>query len=65
MKQTKFQDIIWKERMNIIKKFQTLYPTREKKEKALKEMTNKDIDFLCYCSDNIHACIFYSSYKKK
>ena len=64
MKLTKIQDKFSKERKSVIKKFQEMYPTKEEKEKALKEMTDKDIDFLCYCSDTIHACILYSSYKK-
>ena len=64
MKLSKLQEVTEKERMNIIKKFQKLYPTSEEKINALNEMSNSDIDFLIYCIDNIHGKIFYSSHKK-
>jgi len=64
MKLTSFQELMDKERWGIIKKFQNEYKTKEEKEKVLKEMTDKDINFLIYCSDNIDACIFYSSFLK-
>lgn len=64
MQITKFQKLIQKERMAVIKTFQACYPTKEQKEKALSEMEDKDIDFLCYCADQIQACIFYTSFKK-
>lgn len=64
MKQTKFQEFMDKERMEVIKKFQNNYKTRGEKEKALKEMEDKDINFLIYCSCNIHANIFYSKFLK-
>ena len=65
MKTTKLQDLISEERMSVIKTFQACYPTKKDKEKALSEMEDKDIDFLCYCANQIQACIFYSSFKKK
>lgn len=65
MQTTKFQDLIAKERMAVIKTFQACYPTKKSKEKALSEMEDKDIDFLCYCANNIYACIFYSKFKSK
>lgn len=49
----------------IILEFQKQYPTKAEKEKALKEMTNEQIDELIDASDNIYAKIFYSSFKKK
>ena len=64
MKLSKLQEATEKERMNIIKKFQKLYPTSEDKINALNEMSNSDIDFLIYCMDNIHGKIFYSKHKK-
>ena len=65
MKTTKFQKLIQEERIAVVKTFQACYPTKKDKIKALSEMEDKDIDFLCYCSNQIQACIFYSSFKKK
>ena len=62
MELTNFQKYMDKERWKIINKFQNKYQTVEEKEKALSEMQNKDINFLIYCSDNIHANIFYSKF---
>lgn len=64
MKLTKFQEYMDIERWKIIDKFQKTYKTREEKENALKEMEDKDINFLIYCSCNIHANIFYSKFLK-
>ena len=64
MRTTKLQDLIRKERWAVIKTFQACYPTHGDKVKALSEMEDKDIDFLCYCANQIQACIFYSSFKK-
>ncbi len=63
MRTTKLQDLIREERWAVIKTFQACYPTKKDKIKALSEMEDKDIDFLCYCSNQIQACIFYSSFK--
>ena len=60
-----FQEFMDNERWCVINKFQKKYKTRKSKEKALKKMENKDIKFLIYCSDNIHANIFYSSFLKE
>lgn len=49
----------------IIEKFQSDYPTKADKEKALKSMTNAQIDELIKASGNVQAKIFYSSFKKK
>ena len=65
MKTTKFQNLIAKERMAVVQTFQACYPKKQDKIKALTEMENRDIDFLCYCANQIQACIFYSSFKKK
>ena len=65
MKTTKFQKLMQEERIAVVKTFQACYPTKEDKIKALSEMEDKDIDFLCYCANQIQACIFYSSFKKK
>ena len=62
---TNFQKYMDKERWHIIHKFQKKYKTSEAKQKALKNMENKDINFLIYCSDNIYANIFYSKFLKK
>ena len=65
MSQTKFQVKMDKERWNVIKKFQRDNKTSEEKVEALKQMENKDIEFLIYCSDNIYAKMFYSKFLKK
>ena len=62
---TDFQKYMDKERWKVINKFQNKYKTSKEKENALKEMKNKDIDFLIYCSDNLYANIFYSMFLKK
>ncbi len=61
---TSFQKYMDRERRMVINKFQTTYKTSQAKENALKEMENKDIKFLIYCSDNLHANIFYSRFLK-
>lgn len=48
-----------------VDEFQKKYPTKADKEKALKSMTNKEIDALIADSTNIQAKIFYKSFKKK
>ena len=45
--------------------FQKANPTKLEKERALREMTNEQIDELIETSRNIQAKIFYSSFKKK
>ncbi len=65
MKLSKLQELTEKERMNIIIKFQNNFKTVKDKEKALKEMSNADINFLIYCMDNIHGKIFYSKFLKE
>lgn len=62
---TDFQKYMDKERWKVINKFQNKYKTSKEKENVLKEMQNKDIDFLIYCSDNLYANIFYSKFLKK
>ena len=62
---TSFQEEMDKERCEIINRFQKKYKTSKEKEEALKKMTNKDINFLIYCSDNLYANIFYSKFLKK
>ena len=47
-----------------VAEFQKKYPTKAEKEKALKVMTNKDIDQLIKDSGNTYAKIFYSKFKK-
>lgn len=50
---------------DIIEDFQKKYPTRAEKEKALRNMTNEQIDELIKASTNVQAKIFYASFKKK
>ena len=50
---------------NAVDRFQKEHPTRASKEKALKGMTNAQIDNLIKASTNTQAKIFYSSFKKK
>lgn len=49
---------------NAVDKFQKAHPTRASKEKALKGMTNTQIDTLIKSSSNIQAKNFYASFKK-
>lgn len=49
---------------NAVDKFQKAHPTRASKEKALKSMTNAQIDTLIKASSNIQAKNFYASFKK-
>lgn len=49
----------------VIETFQKAHPTRASKEKALKSMTNTQIDKLIKASSNIQAKNFYASFKKK
>lgn len=49
---------------NAVDKFQKAHPTRASKEKALKGMTNAQIDTLIKASSNIQAKNFYASFKK-
>lgn len=48
-----------------VQKFQKAHPTRASKEKALKGMTNAQIDKLIKSTPNIQAKNFYASFKKK
>ena len=50
---------------DLISKFQKEHPTRASKEKALKSMSNAQIDQLIKASTNVQARIFYASFKKK
>lgn len=49
---------------NAVQKFQKAHPTRASKEKALRGMTNAQIDTLIKASSNIQAKNFYASFKK-
>lgn len=51
--------------MNKVEEFQKKYPTKEQKEKALKAMTNAEIDALIADSTNIQAKVFYKKFKKE
>ncbi len=44
--------------------FQKLHPTKSSKEKALKSMTNAQIDQLISACPNVQAKIFYASFRK-
>lgn len=48
-----------------VKDFQKAHPTKASKEKALKGMTNAQIDKLIKACPNIQAKNFYASFKKK
>ena len=65
MRTTELQELVREERWAIIRKFQKNYPTHKDKVEALKKMENKDIEFLCYCANQIQGCIFYSQFLKK
>ena len=65
MRTTNFQELIREERWAIIDKFQKKYPTKKAREKALAKMEDRDINILCYCANQIQACIYYSSFKNK
>lgn len=49
---------------DIISAFQTRYPTKHKKENALRNMTDEEIDVLIKASPSVYGKIFYSSFKK-
>lgn len=49
---------------NAVERFQKKHPTRASKEKALKSMTNDQINRLIRASSNIQAKNFYASFKK-
>ena len=65
-----FVDTDWKQVFEIepvwqsIDVFQTVYPTKHEKEKALEAMSNEEIDHLISTSNNTYGKIFYSSFKK-
>lgn len=48
-----------------VSRFQKAHPTKASKEKALRGMTNAQIDTLIKDSSNIQAKNFYASFKKK
>lgn len=48
-----------------IKEFQKKYPTKVEKEKALRGMTDAQIDALVKDSPNIQQKVFLNSFKKK
>ena len=48
----------------ILEKFQREHPTKEDKEKALKTMTNEQIDELIEACGTVQGKIFYSKYRK-
>lgn len=48
-----------------VKDFQKAHPTKASKERALKGMTNAQIDKLIKSTPNIQAKNFYASFKKK
>lgn len=49
---------------NAVDKFQKAHPTKASKEKALRSMSNAQIDQLIKASGNTQAKIFYASFKK-
>jgi hypothetical protein len=51
--------------VNKVDEFQKKYPTKAEKEKALRAMSNKEIDSLIADSTNIQGKIWYKSFKKK
>ena len=51
-------------KMKKILEFQKRYPTKEEKTKALKAMTNEQIDALIADCTNVQGKIWYKSYKK-
>ena len=50
--------------MEKILEFQKKYPTKEEKIKALKSMSNKEIDELIADCPNVQGKIWYKSFKK-
>lgn len=50
---------------DIIADFQKAHPTKASKEKALKGMSNAQIDRMIKASTNIQAKNYYASFKKK
>lgn len=50
--------------MDALDKFQKQYPTRKEKEKALSQMSNKEIDELIACAGTPQGKAFYKKYKK-
>ena len=50
---------------NVVDEFQKKYPTKEAKEKALKGMTNTEIQKLIDNSTNTYGKIFYSKFLKR
>lgn len=55
---------IKKATVDVVEKFQKAHPTKASKEKALRSMTNAQIDALIRASSNIQAKNFYASFKK-
>ena len=53
-----------KKPMNAVQKFQKAHPTKVSKEKALKSMTNTQIDALIRATSNVQAKNFYAKFKK-
>lgn len=53
-----------KKSTSAVDRFQKAHPTKASKEKALKSMTNAQIDNLIKSSSNIQAKNFYASFKK-
>ena len=50
---------------DIISDFQKAHPTKASKDKALRSMTNAQIDRLIKASSNVYAKNYYASFKKK
>ena len=50
--------------MEKVLEFQKKYKTKEEKEKALKAMSNKEIDELIADCPNVQGKVFYSKFKK-
>ena len=48
-----------KEKRSIIEEFQRVYPTREAKVRALRSMTDEEIEQLIRASTNVQAKVFY------
>ena len=58
------KDIHNRTSFDYVNEFQKAYPSKEDKERALKGMTNDQIDKLIKSSPNIQAKIFYAKFKK-
>ncbi len=62
---SKLQQLVDKERVKALKKFQRKYKTKVQREEFLKAMDNNDINFLIYCTDTIYGKMYLSKFLKK